>query len=954
MIPQPIDTVPLFQKLSEEERQIVTARLRQRQAAAGELIVAAGQPSETLYLITAGWVKIEGGSTEQAVTLANLGAGSLIGETDVLLGRPYSVTARAAANTSLLSLSRNDLEDLMLAHPSIGLKFGASLGVRVPYLEKYLVQQRLRNIELLSALAEEDLRAIAERLEFRSSARGDLLVEAGAPADAAFFIEEGHVRLLIQSAEGETFEELDEGDLFGHTAIITGKPYTATARAVTDVTAWALTRAAYQDLIASHPAIKLAFSRAIAASLSPMDQSDAMERMRQLHLFTDVPTEALAALAGRLVLRHFPAEETIYTEGTPGDAMYLVESGEVKLLDSAGADARLIERIRPGESFGEMALLTGRTRAECARATTDTTLWVLYKSDFDDVMVQYPEISVSLSRALTQRLTTRESDFVVRHLRRLKLFADLAASELDAIATKVRALRFRPGEIICFAGQPALTLYLIEKGEVKRMVSAPTGEPVVLDLLNSGDSFGEQAIIQNAPYDTTVQALGEVELWTVAKNDFQAMLQQYPALALTVTRMMAERLARAQQFPPPPMHGQPRGGAPIAPGALVPRPAAPAPAPGSRIQRPPSGARPLPPAPKPVARAPQPAPKMPTPPKPTTPHKAIGTGAAIVSPPSAPQPPAVRPRATVPTRAHAAPHPARVPAHTHAPRVPTRAHAPRRENLFFKELGEWVVGLSLGAKLRGVVLAALLLWFFVVVGPVTTVSTVSSAVGGLQILNPSAPTSEAAARVAAPATGGNQPKVAFAVPTNTPVPTRTPLPTFTPRPKPTRAPATRTPTPKPAVAAAPPSPAAPPLPPAYWDPRLGTGPQVFGQLDRIRLVPIPNLASGQKFWRAISVKFEDIHESGNDHTIYIKIFDENGKRIEAPLKAWIEELGPLTDVVAKSPEDICDCNYGIGMFGGTYGVQVGGNYPSEQIVGMHMPANRHVNYKIIFQLTTMP
>jgi len=965
LIPQPIDTIPLFQKLTEEERQIVTTRLKRRQAAPGELIISEGQPSDTLYIITAGWVKIEGGSVDHAVTLANLSAGSLIGEMDILLNRPYAMTARSAANTQLLTLSRTDLEDLISAHPGIGLKFGASLGVRVVFLEQYLVQQRLRNIELLSALSEDDLRAIAERLDFRSAARGDIIVEAGAPGDAAFLIEEGHVRLIIKSTEGETFEELDEGDVFGHTALITGKPHTTTARAVTDVTTWVLSRAAYQDLIQRHPAIKLAFSRALAASLSPGDQSDAVEQMRQMQLFSDVPTEALSALTTRLVLRHFPAEEAIYTEGTPGDALYIVESGEVKLLDSSFSGAQLLERVRPGESFGEMALLTGRTRAECARAATDTTVWALYKSDFDDVMVQYPEISVSLSRALTERLSTRESDFVIRHLRRIKLFSNLASSELRGVSQKVRGLRFRPGEIICFAGQPTLTLFMIENGEVKRMAMGPTGEPIMLAILNSGDCFGEQSIIQNTPYDATAQAIGEVELWTISKADFQALMEHYPTLAITVTRMMAERLSRAQQLPPP-MRGQPRGGAPTPPRVPTVRPGATVPPPGRRIRQPPSGARPITPAPKPAAPSPRPAPGAPnapaqprgtpTPPKPPTTHRANIIGVGVTRQHNVPH---TQPHATQQHATHVLPHAARLappPAHARAPKPAARPRAPREENVFFKELGEWVTGLSIGAKLRVAVLGLLLVWFVVIAGPVTTVSTVSSAVGGLQILNPSAPNADTTqkATVAAPPrdTGNNNPKIAFAVPTNTPVPTRTPLPTFTPRPKPTLAPATRTPAPPPAAAASAAT-AIPTLPPAYIDARLGTGPQVLPLLDKVKIIPA-NVARGQKFWRVTSLKFEDITESGSDHSIYVKIFDESGKRTEAKLKLRGEGSGDLPDPEQKKADDICDCNYGIGMWGDGYGVQIVDQYPSEQVVGMIMPMNRHVNYRIAFQLSTMP
>ncbi len=135
MIPQPIDQVPLFVRLSQEERGLVTSRLRRRQAASGELVYSAGTPSDALYVILSGWVKLEDNASNRRATLANLGAGSLLGEVDTLLGRPYSTSARAAGNTQLLVLPRADLAELISQYPGIGLKFSATLGMRVAFLE---------------------------------------------------------------------------------------------------------------------------------------------------------------------------------------------------------------------------------------------------------------------------------------------------------------------------------------------------------------------------------------------------------------------------------------------------------------------------------------------------------------------------------------------------------------------------------------------------------------------------------------------------------------------------------------------------------------------------------------------------------------------------------------------------------------------------------------------------
>jgi hypothetical protein len=247
-------------------------------------------------------------------------------------------------------------------------------------------------------------------------------------------------------------------------------------------------------------------------------------------------------------------------------------------------------------------------------------------------------------------------------------------------------------------------------------------------------------------------------------------------------------------------------------------------------------------------------------------------------------------------------------------------------------------------------------WFFLVVGPFTTVTTVSSTVGGLELFNNASGGTGAPQEKAASARGNNAgpAKVAFAIPTNTPVPTRTPAPTFTPRPQPTAVRVLPTRTPAPALASAAPVPVAT-LAPAEVDPRLvpGSG-KDLPLVNGFKLV-LANVGHGQKFWHITKVVWEDISESNNGHTIYVMIKDESGKRTEAQVKWWGEITGQMPDDPQKSADDVCNCNYGLAMYGDGYGVKiVDQQYPSDQAAGMIMPMKRHVNYRVYYQLTTMP
>ncbi len=143
------------------------------------------------------------------------------------------------------------------------------------------------------------------------------------------------------------------------------------------------------------------------------------------------------------------------------------------------------------------------------------------------------------------------------------------------------------------------------------------------------------------------------------------------------------------------------------------------------------------------------------------------------------------------------------------------------------------------------------------------------------------------------------------------------------------------------------------LPPIYWDPRLGPG--GLSGLENVRIIPA-TVGHSQKFWRVVSVVFQDWYESGNDHTIYVKTVDEYGNRLTGKQAHFTGAFSGISEYPSEKPAgDLCDCNYDFPMFGDAYAAEiVADGYPSDQMAGMIMPENRHVNYRITFQRATWP
>ena len=143
-----------------------------------------------------------------------------------------------------------------------------------------------------------------------------------------------------------------------------------------------------------------------------------------------------------------------------------------------------------------------------------------------------------------------------------------------------------------------------------------------------------------------------------------------------------------------------------------------------------------------------------------------------------------------------------------------------------------------------------------------------------------------------------------------------------------------------------------PWQPVDWDSRLGPG--GLPLLENVRIISA-TVSSGQRLWRVVRVKFEDITESGNDHTIYVKVIDECGNRVAGkPAHFFGEVSGDLGFPAEKLPGDLCDCNFDFPMFGDAYSVHIEDQIPSDTMAGMIMPMNRHVNYRITFQRTMHP
>lgn len=130
--------------------------------------------------------------------------------------------------------------------------------------------------------------------------------------------------------------------------------------------------------------------------------------LRSLDIFKDLRDRELGYLVQALHTRTYRPGETVFLEGDIGRALFVLEDGAVELTRS-GPDGEkvVLYRLKPGDFFGEMALLESLPRTATAVAAEKTHLHLLYKSKLDALLQAEPRIGVTIMGHLARLLSAR-------------------------------------------------------------------------------------------------------------------------------------------------------------------------------------------------------------------------------------------------------------------------------------------------------------------------------------------------------------------------------------------------------------------------------------------------------------------------------------------------------------------------------------------------------------------
>ena len=127
--------------------------------------------------------------------------------------------------------------------------------------------------------------------------------------------------------------------------------------------------------------------------------------LKRVPLFNDLSEAEVSRFAEVTREREYPKNSVILFEDDPGDALYIVSTGQVKVV-LIGEDGRevILSVLGDGDFFGEMSLIDDEPRSAHVIAMKDSQLLVLRRDDFQARLEEQPKIALKLLRVLVQRL----------------------------------------------------------------------------------------------------------------------------------------------------------------------------------------------------------------------------------------------------------------------------------------------------------------------------------------------------------------------------------------------------------------------------------------------------------------------------------------------------------------------------------------------------------------------
>ncbi len=241
----------------------------------------------------------------------------------------------------------------------------------------------LKNYAYFSGLSESSLQVLADRIRIVDFPAGSIIMEEGSVGDAFYFVKEGELVVTKKTKSGPDakLSVVRSGQGFGEMALLTCSIRSSSVHTITDCTLYELPKKDFEEVLLHESSFKERLNRRTE------DLSEII-KIKTLQPFALLEPEKICAVMEAMTEESFVPGQNIVVQGDKGNTYYIIKSGRVAVLKKKKGEeeARQIAELGPGEAFGEEALIRDDPRNATCQAIEDTTVFVLQKKDFNQIV----------------------------------------------------------------------------------------------------------------------------------------------------------------------------------------------------------------------------------------------------------------------------------------------------------------------------------------------------------------------------------------------------------------------------------------------------------------------------------------------------------------------------------------------------------------------------------------
>ncbi|MBR6421729.1 cyclic nucleotide-binding domain-containing protein [bacterium] len=303
--------------------------------------------------------------------------GDITSEIFIALTLLLMITPAIAALAGFIAIAFGNIGSVV-ATPLVKMRdlAGTITAKAVPATEEII--GFLKEIPLFAELKEEDLTELCKHIKLRRFMKNSPIVRQGDAGDNFYTIVSGKAKIVVTGNNGaeKILGTLSTGDSFGETALIEKGPRTASIITLTQTAVFEISREGFEKFLASNTENREKITGKIRLGKMLLASS----------VFSFMSQKQISYLIKNLKPEKIKAGTVVFKQGDEGNKFYLIQEGNIHLERFDNSLKTLDIILKPGNFFGEMALVKNIPRTATAEAVSDSLLFTLDKESFCNVI----------------------------------------------------------------------------------------------------------------------------------------------------------------------------------------------------------------------------------------------------------------------------------------------------------------------------------------------------------------------------------------------------------------------------------------------------------------------------------------------------------------------------------------------------------------------------------------